>query len=314
MNTQEKSIKNHFSIESLSDSNLISVYQLVTQNIKFFSISQEWFHRGTLLDEQFEPDFALVLKDTLKNIPIGCLFAVLRKGFVFGKSVVIKIMIIDKNYQRQSLGTYLLHELINRVRPHIPHWTYIRYGDSIPRYWQPGVDLRDTSLLFFLKKNHFKTHGIRQNLTYKLSNITKEPLKQKGDFTIERVSPVVFENTIAFVKKNFRIGVWDAETKLSFENCPPTTFIAKNSSGIIVGWATHSAHFPGSFGPTGVLKTVRGKGIGGELLKWCMWDMKNNGLKECTILWVVGDTIKFYSKSLGAYIFPTYYPMSRLIK
>ncbi|MFX1556566.1 MAG: GNAT family N-acetyltransferase, partial [Promethearchaeota archaeon] len=182
---------------------------------------------------------------------------------------------------------------------------------SRPNYWQPGVDLRHTSLFFFLKKHGFKTYRMRYNLTLSLENIKNIPKNNIEQYNFSRIQPKYFNKTYEFVKKQFPIGFWAQEVQLSYKNNPPTTFIAKDPNDEIVGWATHSNLFPGSFGPTGVLKTLRGKGIGGELLSWCIWDMQQNGLETCTIMWVVGNTIKFYSKVLGAYIHPVFYPMGR---
>jgi hypothetical protein len=42
--------------------------------------------------------------------------------------------------------------------------------------------------------------------------------------------------------------------------------------------------------------------------------MKQNGLDKCEIMWVGGDTIKFYSKVIGAYISPIFYPMYKKLK
>ena len=104
------------------------------------------------------------------------------------------------------------------------------------------------------------------------------------------------------------------EVKISLKLQPPTTFVAKNVKNEIIGWATHSQFFPGSFGPTGVDASLRGKGIGTELFLWCLWDIKQNGFDTCEIMWVEGNTVKFYSKTIGAYISPIFYPMYKKIK
>ncbi len=296
--------------QSLTQENLQAVYQLFKRNEPFYQIPLEFFQRGSLKDEGFEPDLSLIFGHPETKKPIAAFIAVIKKGWV-RKDCFLKAIIVDQPYRKQGIGSLMLKEIVKRARSKLPWYSNICYGDCPPRYWQPGVDLRHTALLFFLKKQGFKTHGMRHNLTYLLNHDISEPESVKNNYTFARIKPDEFELTKKFVKANFRLGFWSQEVTLSFENNPPTTFIAKDKSSAIVGWATHSAHFPGSFGPTGVKKSERGKGIGGALLRWCIYDMKQAGLDTCTILWVVGDTIKFYSKVLGAYIHPIFYPMRR---
>ena len=41
--------------------------------------------------------------------------------------------------------------------------------------------------------------------------------------------------------------------------------------------------------------------------------IKQKGLDRCEIMWVEGNTVKFYSKVIGAYISPIFYKMYRKI-
>jgi GNAT superfamily N-acetyltransferase/N-acetylglutamate synthase-like GNAT family acetyltransferase len=301
-------------ISPLTPENLDVIYDFVTANTKFFSLPKEYFIRGTLKDEGYDPDLALIISEKNATEPIGVLIAVIRKGMIFGKNCFVKVLVIANSLRRKGIASKLMDTLIQRVKPKLPWKSWIRFGDSIPRFWQPGVDVRYTDLRFFLKKCGFKKKSLRQNMTYNIDSNMPRPLAEKSGYHLERVQEKDYEALFKFVKKEFGMGVWPQETKMSFENNPPTSFVVKESSnGSIVGWATHSAHFPGSFGPTGVLSKLRGKGLGSELLKWCMWDIKENGLNASYILWVVRDTVKFYSKSIGAYISPVYFTMSRRI-
>ncbi len=293
----------------LTQDNLEAVYELFQRNKPFFLPTLEYFKRGTLGEKYFDPDLTLIVNNEAGS-PIAALIAIIKKGWV-RKNCYLKACMVDKAFRRQEIATAMLKELTSRAKKRLSFFSRIRYGDSLPRYWEPGVDLRHTSLLLFLKKNGFKTHRIRLNLTCSLTGEIQQPASEKNGFTFQRAKPEDRAATVQFVTENFRLGTWAGETAISFENSPPTTFIAKDENGEIVGWATHSANHLGSFGPTGVKKTLRGKGIGGELLRWCIWDQKHMGLQECSILWVEGHNLFFYSKVLGAYIHPIFYPMSR---
>ncbi|MFX0071264.1 MAG: GNAT family N-acetyltransferase [Candidatus Hermodarchaeota archaeon] len=294
--------------QPLTQANIEKVYKLFNINEPFYYIPFDYFKRGTLEDEDFDPELTLVLDDPQADYPRAALIAVNRNNNCF-----IKACLVDKAFRRQGIGNNMMKELIKRAKN--KNISLMSYGDAIPNYWQPGVDLRHTDLLFFLKKNRFKHQETRFNLTVHLSNLKIEPLSEKKGYYFERVQPKDFENVCIFAKKNYPLHpFWAEEVKISLKIKPPTTFVAKNSIGEIIGWATHSLGIPGVFGPTGVIYRLQGQGIGGELLKWCLWDIKQNGFDICEILYVTGKTIKFYSKTVGAYIHPVFYTMHKKLK
>jgi len=298
--------------KQLSSENIQSVHQLFEDNSRFFSLPFDYFRRGTLEDIGFEQDLSLILYNLELNKPIAALIVVRRKE-IDENHCFFKGFVVDKQYRRQGLGSKVFSEFLRRAKE--KEITQVTYGPSIPEYWQPGVDIRNTSLYFFFKKYGFKTRKIIYNLTTSLEGtINKEPASKKEGYEYERVQPKDFDETYSFVKHQFPLGTWAEEVLISFKLNPPTTFIAKNDRNEIIGWATHSLFFPGSFGPTGVLDSLRGKGIGTELFLWCLWDIERKGLKTCEIMWVDEVNIKFYSKVSGAYISPIFYPMYKKIK
>ncbi len=295
----------------ISKDNVQSIYQLFENNSRFFSLPFEYFQRGTLEDDDLDLNLSLISFDPTLNKPIAAFIVVRRKG-VNENYCFFKGCVVDKQYRRQGLGSKMLLELLRRLKE--KGITQVIYGPSVPEYWQPGVDIRNTSLYFFLKKHGFKSHRAIFNLTVSLNAIDKKPVRNKHGYIYERVQPKDFKKTFEFVKQHFPNNTWADEVNFSFKLQPPSTFIAKDENNEIVGWATHSQFFPGSFGPTGVNELLRGKGIGTELFLWCLWDIKQKGLDRCEIMWVEGNTVKFYSKTFGAYISPIFYPMYKKIK
>lgn len=295
--------------QPLTEGNLKAVYELFKRNELFYSIPLDYFRRGTFGDDGFDPELSLVLADSNTNNIIAALIAVNR-----AENCCIKALIVDKQFRRQGIGNKMLKEIINRAKTKNENISFINFGASPPNYWLTGVDLRHTDLLFFLKKNRFKLKQTRQNLTVPLKNLDLKPSSENKGYHYERVQTKDFEELLEFVRKNYGYSSWPEEVQISLQNNPPTTFVAKDKEGQIIGWATHGLQFPGAFGPTGVLYTLQGKGIGSELLKWCLWDIKKSGLERCIIMWVVGNTIKFYSKSIGAYISPIFYEMTKKLR
>lgn len=297
--------------KEISKDNIHSIHQLFENNSRFFSLPFDYFQRGTLEDEGLDRNMSLILYNQKEDRPIAA-FLVVRRKELNENYCFFKGCVVEKQYRRQGLGSKMFSELLKRLRE--DGITQIVYGSSVPDYWQPGVDIRNTSLYFFLKKHRFKSSRAIFNLTVSLDSINLEPSKEKSGYIYERVQTTDFDKTIDFVKKHFPNNTWAEEVKFSLKLQPPSTFIAKNVANEIAGWATHSQFFPGSFGPTGVDESLRREGIGTELFLWCLWDIKQRGLDNCEIMWVEGNTIKFYSKAIGAYISPIYYPMYKKIK
>ena len=295
--------------QPLTQGNLKAVYELFKRNELFYSIPLDYFQKGSFGDKDFDPDLTLILIDSNSNQIIAALIAVNRAEYC-----CIKALIVEKEFRRQGIGRKMLKEIIERAAIKNKHISFINFGASPPNYWLTGVDLRHTDLLFFLKKNRFKIGETRQNLTVPLKNLDLTPSSEVKEFQYERVQSKDFEELLEFVRDNYGHSSWPEEVQLSLQNTPPTTFVAKNKNDQIVGWATHGLQFPGAFGPTGVLYTLQGKGIGSELLKWCLWDIQQIGLETCTIMWVVGNTIKFYAKSIDAYIHPVFYNMIKKLR
>ena len=293
---------------ALDSDNLKNVYNLFKRNKIASLIPFEYFKQGTLQDDDFDPELTLIIENKDTREIVAAFIAVIRST-ITGKYCYLKACLVDKESQRKGIGTQLLKELFLRARSKGAE--ILSYGDSGPNYWQPGVDLRHTSLYFFLRKHKFRTLRMRQNLTVNLEKLDIIPKKSYGEYSFTRIGKNNFQNLLNFVKANFPGGTWAEEVALSFQHNPPTTFVAKDTQSKIIGWSSHNQLFPGSFGPTGVLQSLRGKGIGKELLKWALWDMKQNQITTATIMWVVGDIVKYYSKVIDVYIFPVFIPMRK---
>ena len=80
---------------------------------------------------------------------------------------------------------------------------------------------------------------------------------------------------VDWVEKKFN-DAWASETDMAFSNRPATCFVAIRKKSL-VGFACYDATALGFFGPTGVEKTLRGRGIGTALLRACLLDMKRKG-------------------------------------
>jgi len=305
-------IMSEMAFEPLTDDNCQEVYEFCEQETRFWSVSLEDFKRLMLQDPEFRPELTLVARQDGQLV--GFLASAPRKSII-GRKVNIKAIVVVELLRRKGLGTQLLRELITRVKA--LKFKKIQVMEGPPLYWMPGLDLRHTPALFLFRKNGFHKTLQRQNLIIQLDAINPDapPESELDNYAYARATPAEKQEVVTYVQKHHGIGFWPAEVAMSFDRDPVTTFIARDKiTGALCGWATHSAHFVGSFGPTGVLKSLRGQGIGGILLRWCMYDLKTTFCKDVmTILWVETNTARFYSKAVGAVIFPIFWLMSKRI-
>ncbi len=105
---------------------------------------------------------------------------------------------------------------------------------------------------------------------------------------------------IDWVRKNFSVG-WAGEVSVATGKHPFCCFIAVKNSNIL-GFACYDSTALGFFGPTGVLDTCRGKGLGKALLMACMQDMRLKGYGYAVVGGVGPE--EFYRKAVGAINIP----------
>ncbi len=132
---------------------------------------------------------------------------------------------------------------------------------------------------------------------YDLPDLKSEAMKEIG-VILRR--PFSFEKSMVtnWVKRCFSSG-WSDECEVTFSNQPISTFIAV-AEGKIIGFASYDATCRNFFGPTGVEKDSRKKGIGEALLLQAFIAMREQGYAY-GIIGGVGPAA-FYSRIVGAVI------------
>ena len=94
---------------------------------------------------------------------------------------------------------------------------------------------------------------------------------------------------------------WADEFECSFKALPPTSWIALRND-TLAGFACYDVTCRGFFGPTGVVQSERGKGIGAALLLRSMLALRELGYAYA----IIGGAgpVDFYVKTLGAIPIP----------
>lgn len=117
---------------------------------------------------------------------------------------------------------------------------------------------------------------------------------------IRRAQPFELSAVLDFVRDNFS-PKWADEISVGFANKPVSVFIAAIDQKL-VGFAAYECTRRGFFGPTGVLESARGRGIGKALLLHSL-----DGLRQLGYVYaIIGGVgpVRFYQKTVDAIVIP----------
>src|SRR6267378_2042155 len=136
-----------------------------------------------------------------------------------------------------------------------------------------------------------------------LVNLLKLPsLDQLQDeaVNIRRAQPFEITPVRDFIEKNFSVA-WADEISVGFANKPVTVVIATRS-GRVIGFAGYECTRKAFFGPTGVVESERGSGIGTALLIASLWGLRELGY----VYGIIGGAgpVEFYERAVGAIVIP----------
>ena len=134
-----------------------------------------------------------------------------------------------------------------------------------------------------------------------LVNLLKLPaLEEAREFNLRRAQPFEISQVRRFVGKNFSPG-WADEISVGFARQPISVYIATIDREL-AGFAAYECTRRGFFGPTGVLQSAQGKGIGKALLLASLWSLREMGYVYAII--GAAGPVRFYQKTVGAIIIP----------
>jgi N-acetylglutamate synthase-like GNAT family acetyltransferase len=216
--------------------------------------------------------------DGIAGPPTTCVFV--QNGTIAGVSVTcgkwLRILAVDPATRRQGIGTALLgDESVIFAEP--------------GNYFTPGVPREDEGTRAFFRQRGFVETQSTWNLEVDLDGIS-------GDATRPTHSDA--DRVLAFVEREFG-RIWRFEAAKAFERDVVPAFIAEEN-GDVVGFAAHDVNNRGLgfFGPTGVARSMRGRGVGCRLLLASLADLRRMGHARAVIPWT--DALEFYRKCCGA--------------
>ena len=136
-----------------------------------------------------------------------------------------------------------------------------------------------------------------------LVNLLKLPAPETipaREFIVRRAQPFELTPVRRFVAENFSTG-WADEISVGFARQPISVYIATIDREL-AGFAAYECTRRAFFGPTGVIQSAQGKGIGKALLLASLWSLREMGYVYAII--GAAGPVRFYQKAVGAIIIP----------
>jgi mycothiol synthase len=208
---------------------------------------------------------------------------------------VLRVLAVDRAQRNHGIGSALLADAESRgVRI---------VAAEAGNYFTPGVAVSDTATVQFFTHRDYRQIAKTQNLVAKVRN--DEPVG------VVRATHATRQRILDFIEKEFG-RIWRFEASHAFENDPATIFYVE-ADGEVAGFAAHDANNRGLgfFGPTGVARAHRGRGLGGQLLHASLADLRRLGYERAIIAWT--DAIDFYRKACGATVADRFVTLARVI-
>lgn len=292
---------------------LIPVVSLLEANFEFDTMTPDLLKEKIYDDPAYDPETILVA--TEKNIIIGFMLGVMRE--IRGETIgYIKLMAVNSAVRRRGIARRMYQQIEDHFRK--KQADKIRIYDVPFNYFMPGIDPRYTPALCFAMRMGFERFADTSNLSVELqtrdwsTGQEEERLKMKDErIAVRRAGEADKAALMAFIDAEFPL--WRAEVETSFRSKPVAVHIAL-LDGAIKAFSGHNGNNIGTgwFGPMGTHPDLRGKGIGGILLKRCLGDMKNWGLEYGIIPWV--GPIDFYAHYANAVVERVFWRYEKRLK
>lgn len=280
-------------IKNFSQDLLKPIAKLCRQNMLRDIMPDFLLSEKTFQDPDYDPELTLVSFKEDGNTPIAFIQGLIRERTT-GRMGYIKLVCVDSNERRKGYARRLYNIIEEKFAER--GVKTIRAYESYPNYFMPGVDPFYTEAVCFFERLGFKKIGDTSNLTADLTSQNFDTVAEESKLNSEGIIFRRAENSdkekiFLWLDKNF--PAWVGEVYSAYQNIPITLFICEYG-GNITAFSAHECNNKGTgwFGPMGTDTQLRGKGIGGILLKKCLKDMKDMGFVKAIIPWV--GPIPFY--------------------
>ena len=293
-------------LASLTATDLPAVWALLGEVNRTPRLTPAWLAHCTLGDPTASPDLGLLAWEDGELV--GLCLACLRAGVG-----VIKLFAVRECCRRRGLATALFDELESRLRARGA--TEVTVKAVAPNYIAPGVDITYTDAVCFLLNRGYKTdRNALVDMTVDLIHAdldtcaAEQALAGEG-IVLRRAELREIPAVAAFAAAEFSVG-WQQEVAEAQNYHPVPLFVALRNDEVL-GFAVIDVTGPARFGPTGARKDLRGRGIGGALLRMSLRDLRERGESSADIGWV--GPLAFYARTVGAQITRAYWRFDKTL-
>jgi N-acetylglutamate synthase-like GNAT family acetyltransferase len=195
----------------------------------------------------------------------------------------LRLLAVDPAKRGCGIGTLLLRDAESRGVRII--------GAEAGNYFVPGVP-EDLIGFFREYKETARTNNLIASTAF------------ESPSSVRRATHAEKDRVLDFIAEHFG-AIWRFEAARAFETDEPTLMVAERDNTLI-GFAAHEANNRGlgTFGPTGVAKAFRGRGVGRDLLLASLADLRRLGYAQAIIPWT--DAIEFYRRACNAVVTGTF--------
>ena len=300
-------------ISTYQHNDLMPVIALLMEALPLEPMSPELFARKVLLDPNFNPNGAFVARSA--NGLLGFLLTIARKQPLEdappdSERGWITLFAVAPTARQRGIGTALLHAAETWLRQQQRTEAWI--SPYAPNYWTPGVDENACATgLAFLHRRGYTT--IYRPLSMDVSlvgwqqpawvNQRMAEINGQG-LALSYFFPAHAGQVSDFLRAEFP-GDWQRyvrETMLDITNGTRPKeelrllFAGNRASGRVIGFAQSEGE---RFGPFGIAREWRGKGLGAALLYETLDGMRRRGLHNAWFLWTDDRTAERLYKPAG---------------
>ena len=202
----------------------------------------------------------------------------------------LRILAVDREARRRGIGSALLIDAEERGT---------RVVAAEPgNYLTPGIVTSDeTTIAFFLARGYVEK-ARTTNLEVDLAGGGQALLPVGTGRRPRRSTHDERPRVLDFIEREFG-SIWRFESSRAFDAELPTIFIAEKN-GEVTGFVVHEANNRGLgvFGPVGIMKSMRGKGVGRDLVLASLADLRRLGYARAIIPWT--GAVDYYRRICGA--------------
>jgi len=184
---------------SLSKTELQSLEKLINNNLEFDKFSLPHIEYLIFDDPNFSDEYIICGYINNELISFLCSVRANYKGKQIGW---IKIFLVDKKFRRKGIG----RQMFSLIEEKFKFCDEIRIMDSVPCYFQPGVDVRYTEAIVFLESLGYKKIGENIHLETDITKIdfslieSLERQINKQNYTIVQGTTELYQPLVTWIR------------------------------------------------------------------------------------------------------------------